>query len=292
MYERGVVVLLFPVVRGRGEVLRSLAVLHWNLLAGGVDHLGTGLTLVTLGLSLLLLALLLRPHQDTLALSAVHLLAGCLGNGDASLFRLWITSGLKSLQTNLFLSWSTSLSCLADTSPGGDDPGNVETFLLFLVLADFLLLKLTLLHRDSLTLVLWNLLTFVIVTAFLNINRLALVFINLFADLFLFLSTDFIQIFYTLALCCYLNCCLTDVLRYVLTDYLHGGSAELLRDAGTVLSCGLNADLPLLSVADRVLEVHTDLSATLLTDLDCGGLALRLVGGGAVGRDWGGRRVG
>ena len=266
MYERGVVVLLFPVVRGRGEVLGRLALLHWNFLAGGVDHLGTDLTLVTLGLRLLL-ALLLRPHQDTLALSAVHLLAGSLGNGDAGLFRLGLTSGLKSLQTNLFLSWSAALSCLADTSPGGDDPGNVETFLLFLVLADFLLLKLTLLNGDSLTLVLWNLLTFVIVTAFLNINCLALIFINLLADLFLFLPTDFIQIFYTLALCCYLNCCLTDVLRYVLTDYLHGGSTELLRDAGTVLICGLNTDLPLLSVADRVLEVHTDLSATLLTYL-------------------------
>ena len=260
--------VLFPVVRRWGEVGgRRLALLHRDLLAGGVDHLGAGLALLTRGGVLLGRALLLRPHQDTLALPAVHLLAGRPGDGDAGLLGLWRAGGLHSLQTDLLLSWSTALSCLAHTGPGGDDPGNIKTFLLFLVLADFLLLRMTLLHWDGLTLLLWYLLALIVVAAFLHINRLTLILVNLLADLFLFLPTDFVQIFYTLALCLYLYCCLTDILRYVLTDDLLGGSAELLRNTDTVLGCGLDADLPLLSGADSVLEVHTDLSATPLTYL-------------------------
>ena len=97
--------------------MRALALLHGHLLAGGVDQLCAGLALVALIRLSLCLALLFRTNKDTLALSALHLGAGRLGDGDAGLFGLWVASSLHCLQTGLLLYGKTALSRLADTRP-------------------------------------------------------------------------------------------------------------------------------------------------------------------------------
>ena len=202
---------------------------------------------------------------------------------DAGLFLLWAAGCLGDLQTGLFLQRSASLPQLGLTALAWGYLGQLQAFLNLLVLTDFLLLGCTILNRNGMAILDWNLLTLIFIVTLLLINCLAFILVHFVADLFLLSVALFVQIFEAVSDGSDLNGCLTNLLLYVLTADLLCWSTQSLRLADTVLRGAGDTNLFLLGGAVGGLVVHTDLGVTFLTDLGGLTLALLLEGRGADG---------